>query len=88
MIELPDDENGDAAARMIAHGDDLSQPRIVDFTQVFPDGRRRSPGLSPTKVRLDGLVAEVEFGRMSAEDMSWDVVIEYPLAPSHTAIDA
>jgi hypothetical protein len=85
MIELPDDENGDILRRMIAHGDDLSRPRIVDFTQVFPD--EASAQAFADRVRLEGLVAEVERTDV-AEDLPWDVVIEYPLAPSHTAIAA
>jgi len=32
------DENGDALRQMEAQGDDLSQPRNIDFTVVFPEG--------------------------------------------------
>ena len=28
---FPDDENGDVLRRMHEHGDDLSQPRMMDF---------------------------------------------------------
>jgi hypothetical protein len=35
-MEFPDDENGDVLRRMAANGDDLSLPRNIDFTVVFP----------------------------------------------------
>ena len=39
--QFPDDENGDVLREMYARGDDLSQPRMVDFCFAFP-GRRQA----------------------------------------------
>jgi len=36
LIQFPDDENGDVLRRMQEHGDDLSIPREVDFSVIFP----------------------------------------------------
>ncbi|MGC2615598.1 MAG: ribonuclease E inhibitor RraB [Terracidiphilus sp.] len=36
-MEFPDDENGDVLRRMAANGNDLSLPRNIDFTVVFPN---------------------------------------------------
>jgi hypothetical protein len=83
MIELPDDENGDVLRRMIARGDDLSQPRIVDFTQVFPT--EAAARAFAAKAEADGLFTVIEFTE-TASDMSWDVTVEHPLSPSHDAV--
>lgn len=32
----PEDENGDVLWKMLQDGDDLSEPREVDFTLIFP----------------------------------------------------
>jgi len=34
----PNDANADVLRRMEARGDDLTKPRNIDFTVVFPDG--------------------------------------------------
>jgi len=34
--EFPNDENGDVLRRLQNDGDDLTQPRNIDFTVVFP----------------------------------------------------
>jgi hypothetical protein len=31
-----DDENGDVLWQMLQHGDDLSKPREIDFSVIFP----------------------------------------------------
>ena len=85
MIELPDDENGDVLRRMVAKGDDLSRPRIVDFTHVF--ATEAAAKAFATKAEAEGLFAVVEMTE-TAESMPWDVVIEHTLAPSHAAVTA
>ena len=85
MIELPDDENGDVLRRMVARGDDLSRPRIVDFTQVFPT--EVAARAFATKAEAEGLFAVVEMTE-TADDLPWDVVVEHALAPSHAAVTA
>ncbi|HEX8810644.1 MAG TPA: ribonuclease E inhibitor RraB, partial [Terracidiphilus sp.] len=34
---FPQDANGDVLRRLQSHGDDLTKPRDIDFTVVFPD---------------------------------------------------
>ena len=36
MSTHPNDDNGDVLRRMEFHGDDLTRPRDIDFTVVFP----------------------------------------------------
>lgn len=36
MTEFPDDENGDVLRRMVESGDDLSKPRMIDFSVIIP----------------------------------------------------
>jgi hypothetical protein len=85
MIELPDDENGDVLRRMIARGDDLNRPRIVDFTQIFPT--EAAARAFAAKAEAEGLFALVEMTE-TTEDLPWDVVVEHALAPDHAAITA
>jgi Regulator of ribonuclease activity B len=33
---FPDDENGDVLRMMVANGDNLGQPREIDFSVIFP----------------------------------------------------
>ncbi len=83
MIEPPDDENGDVLRRMIARGDDLSRPRIVDFAHVF--ATETAARAFAAQAEAEGLFAVVELTE-TAPDMPWDVVVEHPLAPSHAAV--
>ena len=83
MIEIPDDENGDVLRRMAARGDDLSRPRIVDFTQIFPT--ETAARAFAAKAAAEGLFAIVERTE-TVPDLPWDVIIEHSLAPNHTAV--
>ena len=58
-MEYPGDENGDALRRMEAAGDDLTGPRDVDFTVVFPNGGGAEQFAK--HFRTLGYVATVEF---------------------------
>ena len=35
-MSFPDDENGDVLRLMLKNGDDLSAPREIDFSVIFP----------------------------------------------------
>lgn len=39
--QIPNDDNGQVLLNMISHGDDLTQPRMIDFCHIFP-GRRQA----------------------------------------------
>lgn len=83
MTEIPNDENGDALRRMIAQGDDLSRPRMVDFTQVFPT--EAAAKAFAAKAEAEGMFTFTEMTETS-ESLPWDVVVEHPLSPSHGAL--
>ena len=85
MTEFPDDENGDVLRRMVARGDDLSRPRIVDFTHVF--ATETAARAFAAKAEAEGLFAVIEMTE-TAEDWPWDVVVEHALTPSHAAVTA
>ncbi|MFD2368273.1 ribonuclease E inhibitor RraB [Pseudoduganella sp. GCM10020061] len=82
--DFPDDENGDVLRQMAEQGDDLSVPRNIDFTLVFPDeerAQRFAAAFSPAyPVTVDH--SEVD------EDCPWDVVVVNHMAPDHAAITA
>ena len=82
MMIHPDDENGDVLRRLEANGDDLTRPRDIDFTIVFPD--ESSAEQSAKHFRALGHTVSVEF-REVAVGFPWDVVVNH-LAPSHKEI--
>jgi len=79
----PDDENGDVLRRMEEAGDDLTLPRDIDFTVVFPtaDGAEQFA----QRFRSLGYVASVEFAEV-VEHLPWEVVVVNHMEPSHTEI--
>ena len=80
---FPNDPNGDVLRRLAADGDDLTRPRTVEFTVVFPDEssalkfveRMGSFGHATSVERTD-----------TAEDLPWDVVIARWMVPDHKVI--
>jgi len=82
-MEFPDDENGDVLRRMAANGDDLSLPRNIDFTVVFPN---ESTAQQFAKHFHElGYATSVEL-TATAESFPWDVVIVKHMVPSHREI--
>jgi hypothetical protein len=80
----PDDDNGDALRRLEANGDDLTRPRDVDFTVVFPD--QDSGEKFANHFRALGYRASVELSE-TVEAFPWDVVVIKHMAPSHKEIE-
>jgi hypothetical protein len=73
------DANEDALQRMRANGDDLSRPRDVDFTVVFPT--RSASEKFAEHFRALGHKVSVEISE-SAENLPWDVVVVRHMALS------
>lgn len=81
--EFPDDENGNVLREMKESGDDLSRPRFVDFTVVFPNeagakqlaGRFEKRGCT-VAVKRSGVIPE----------LPWDVTVSRFMVPAHGAI--
>jgi hypothetical protein len=84
-MKYPDDANGDALRRMEEQGDDLSCPRNVEFTVVFPNesaARQFADHFSTL-----GYAASAELTE-TVENFPWDVVVVNHMAPSHEKIGA
>ena len=82
-MEYPDDPNGDVLRRMQAHGDDLTRPRDVEFTLVFPDQNAAKKFAEHCSTL--GYAASVELTE-TVEDFPWDVVVIKHMIPSHNEI--
>ncbi len=68
---------------MKAQGDDLSQPRNIDFTVVFSEesAAERFAGL----FRTQGYEVSVEFAE-TTKDFPWDVIVVKHMIPAHQDI--
>jgi len=79
----PNDENGDALRRMEAEGDDLTRPRDIEFTVVFPSERSAKQFVS--HMRTQGYEASPEFSE-TVEGFPWDVIVVKHMVPSYAEI--
>ena len=79
----PPDANGDVLRRMESHGDDLSRPRDIEFTVVFPD--ENSAQQFANHFRALGYKVSAE---LSNTGFPWDVVVVKHMAASHQEIGA
>jgi len=84
-IQFPDDENGDVLRRMLESGDDLSLPREIDFTVVFP--REREAAFFAEHFRKSGYKTKYERSD-AVPDLPWDVVVVRFMKPEHAEIGA
>ena len=80
---FPNDANGDALRRMQENGDDLTRPRDINFTVIFPS--------MPVAEAFADHFRERAY-RVSVEktecvpELPWDVVIVSHMIPSHSSI--
>ena len=81
----PPDANGDALRNMESQGDDLSRPRDIDFTVVFPD--ENSAQQFAHHFRALGYKVSAELTN-TAEGFPWDVLVVKHMAASHQEIGA
>ena len=69
--------------RLESHGDDLSRPRDIDFTVVFPD--ENSAQQFAHHFRALGYKVSAELTN-TAEGFPWDVLVVKHMAASHQEI--
>jgi len=84
-VGLMNDANADALKRMKANGDDLTRPRDVDFTVVFPNESKAQEFAE--HFRSLGHRTSVEFSGTVAE-LPWDVVVVKHMALSPEDIES
>lgn len=80
--DFPDDVTGDVFRRMRDHGDDLSQPREIDFNHVFE--REEDASRFAEAVRHAGY-AKVRY-RYSEELKAWDATIQIFMLPTYEGV--
>ncbi len=79
----PNDDNGDVLRRMEAKGADLTKPRNVDFTVVFPE--ETAAKRFAEHFRGQGYSVSVEFAE-TVKELPWDVVVVKYMALFHQGI--
>ena len=84
-MKYPDDANGDALRRMEAEGDDLTRPRNIEFTVVFPN--ELTARQFANHFRTLGFAVSAELAG-TVQDFPWDVIVVKHMVPSHEEIGA
>ena len=84
-MQFPNDANGDALRRMQAEGDDLTLPRNIEFTVVFPAEHKAKRFAH--HFRELGFAVSVECTG-ALQDSPWDVIVVKHMVPSHEEIAA
>jgi hypothetical protein len=79
--KFPDDENGGVLRRMYDGGDDLSQPRIVDFCFAFSQRRQ---ALAFAEI-IDDRDLEVCISYYEEREM-WQAIVKRHMIPTHREI--
>jgi hypothetical protein len=79
--QFPDDENGRVLRRMHEEGDDLAEPRIVDFCFLFAE---RSQALSFAE-KVPERICQVCIYLHEVRDM-WQVAVKHFMVPTHKQI--
>jgi hypothetical protein len=81
--QFPDDENGDVLRQMYDDGDDLTQPRMMDFCFAFLE-RRQALGFAEI---VDDRDLEVCISYYEEREM-WQVIVHRHMIPTHQDITA
>ena len=81
--QFPEDENGIVLRRMWDGGDNLSQPRMMDFCYIFPERRK---ALAFAEI-VDDRELEVCISYNEERDM-WDAIVKRYMIPTHHDITA
>lgn len=80
---FPDDANGAVLRRMHEGGDDLQQPRMIDFCFIFPERRQ---ALAFAKL-VDDRELEVCISFYEQRDV-WQGIVKRNMLPTHDGITA
>jgi hypothetical protein len=81
--EFPDDENGRVLLRMFERGDDMSQPRMMDFCFAFPE-RRQALAFAEL---VDEREHEVCISYYEERAM-WQAIVHRNMIPTHRDVTA
>src|SRR5688500_17677397 len=81
-MSFPDDDNGNVLRRMLAAGDDLTDPRDIDFNHVFVK-EEKALGFVAAVRRLGYYRASHQF--WEAKKM-WDARFVVLMMPNHSEI--
>lgn len=85
VLSFPDDENGNVLRGMQENGDDLSQPRDIDFTVVLPD----SDAVQEFGSYFYNLGLQVKAKKNNTiPSLPWDVVVTVNMLPTYNEITA
>ena len=80
-MNFPDDDNGDVLRNMERNGDDLSQPRNIDFEHVFPTQEKALSFAARAINQTD------EVGISWYEEARcWQVRVTRHMVPDHAAL--
>jgi len=82
-LQFPGDENGGVLRRMFDDGDDLSEPRMMDFCFAFPE---RKQALSFAEL-VDERKLEVCISYYPEREM-WQAIVHRHMIPTHRDITA
>lgn len=82
-MKYPGDANGDALRRMEAEGDDLTRPRNIEFTVVFPNENTATQFAD--YFRALGCAVSAELAG-TVQDFPWDIIVVRHMVPSHEEI--
>jgi len=83
FLNFTDDENGNILRRMYEKGDDLTQPRTIDFSFAFPE---RQKALAFAEI-IDDRQFEVCISYYDEREM-WQVIVKRFMTPIHSEISA
>lgn len=80
---FPDDENGDVLWRMAENGDNLSTPREIDFSVIFPT-EEAALRFAVHLLRNDQKVSFSEYEEH--DELPWQVEVHPFMEPTHENI--
>lgn len=84
-IDFPNDENGNVLRGMYEDGDDMSQPRDIDFTVVLTN----SDAVQEFGNYFYTLGLQVKAKKNdTVSELQWDVVVTVNMLPTHEGITA
>jgi len=72
------EENAEVPAEMAADGVELTSPRTIDFSHVFPD--QNSANAFARDANREGFVTAVE--KIEEREVPWDVIASKEMAPT------
>lgn len=83
LPQFPSDDNGDVFRRMISEGDDISQPRVIDYCHIFPE-RRQALAFAEL---IDDQELEVCISYYKPRNM-WEATVKRYMVPTHEDVTA